>query len=169
MERKYELTNETIVFKGRTLHRIRALRPIPSISVAAGDLGGFVENDRNLSHDGIAWVYDNALVYDNARVYGDARVCGSALVYGGARVYGNALAYGDARVSRTPKVLSGFPYVVTVTDNHIAAGCERHPPSVWAADGEAIIRHAGYPAEAAEWAAIVNTIAKAHGCTDRSE
>ena len=33
------------------LYRIRALRDIPEIDVKAGDLGGYVESENNLSHD----------------------------------------------------------------------------------------------------------------------
>src|SRR5260363_150925 len=44
-----------------------------------------------LSHEGEAWVYDNA------RVFGDARVSGNAWVFGNARVYDNARVSGNAR------------------------------------------------------------------------
>lgn len=52
--KKYELTKETKVIGGKTLFRIRALRSFGDIK--AGDLGGFIENERNLSHGGNAWV-----------------------------------------------------------------------------------------------------------------
>ena len=58
--------------------------------VKEGELGGYVEKEENLDHDGNAWVYGDAWVYGNAWVYGDARVYGNARVYGDARVYGNA-------------------------------------------------------------------------------
>ena len=85
--KKYELTDETIEFYGRTLHRIRACRDFVTIAgkqVKVGDLGGFVETEENLSHDGMCWVF------------GDAKVCGNTRVYGDAKVYGNAKVYGDA-------------------------------------------------------------------------
>ena len=67
--KKYELTNETKTLAGGTvLHRIRALRDIPRFGVKAGELGGFVEEENNLSQDGIAWVFDNAEVSGNAKV-----------------------------------------------------------------------------------------------------
>ena len=44
-ERKYEFTGE--VKDG--LNRIRALRDIPEFGVKAGDLGGWIEKERNLS------------------------------------------------------------------------------------------------------------------------
>ena len=100
--KKYELTEETINVFGKTLHRIRATRDFSNVH--AGDLGGFIENELNLSHDRDTWVYGNAWAYGEARVYGnalvsgEARVYGNALVSGDARVYGNALVSGDARV-----------------------------------------------------------------------
>uniref|UniRef100_UPI00174D473D polymer-forming cytoskeletal protein n=1 Tax=Anaerotruncus colihominis TaxID=169435 RepID=UPI00174D473D len=100
--KKYELTEETINVFGKTLHRIRATRDFSNVH--AGDLGGFIENELNLSHDRDTWVYGNAWAYGEARVYGnalvsgDARVYGNALVSGDARVEGKALVGGDARV-----------------------------------------------------------------------
>lgn len=63
--KKFELTSEFItnVF-GVKLFRIRAL--IEFGDVKAGDLGGYIEKEENLDHDGNAWVTGNA------RVYGDA-------------------------------------------------------------------------------------------------
>jgi hypothetical protein len=81
--KKYEmLQDQTIEWCGRTLYRIRALRDFGN--VRAGDVGGYIECERNLSQDDNARVYDNALVYDNARV------CGNAWVYGNTLVCGNA-------------------------------------------------------------------------------
>ena len=100
--KKYELTEETINVFGKTLHRIRATRDFSNVH--AGDLGGFIENELNLSHDRDTWVYGNAWAYGEARVYGnalvsgEARVYGNALVSGDARVEGKALVGGDARV-----------------------------------------------------------------------
>ena len=68
MERKYELTNETREFQGRVLHRIRALKDFGG--VRAGDLGGWVEKEDNLSQLGACWVYGNALVCGNAVITG---------------------------------------------------------------------------------------------------
>ena len=121
--KKYELTNETkTLADGTVLHRIRALRDIPRFGVKAGELGGFVEGENNLSQDGDAWVSGNAKVYgeakvlDNAKVFGKAwvsdnaggsgsvgvsgkaKVSGNACVYGNARVYGNAWVSGDVCV-----------------------------------------------------------------------
>lgn len=93
---KYELTSETRAVNGKTLFRIRALRDFSNVK--AGDLGGWVEGEWNLSQEGTCWVYDEAQVYDSARVYDSAQASGSALVCGSAQVYGSALVCGSARV-----------------------------------------------------------------------
>ena len=74
--KKYELTTNTKMRFGRKLFQIKAL--VSFGDVAAGDLGGYIEKEENLSHDGDAWVSGNAWVYGNAQVYGDARVYGNA-------------------------------------------------------------------------------------------
>ena len=97
--KKYELTNETkTLADGTVLHRIRALRDISLYGVKAGELGGFVEGENNLSQDGDAWVSGDAKVYGNARVSGNAKVSGNAEVYGNAEVCGNAKVCGNAEI-----------------------------------------------------------------------
>ncbi|MFA5659605.1 MAG: hypothetical protein WC900_10030, partial [Oscillospiraceae bacterium] len=81
--KKYEFTDEVKEYPGVCLKRIKALRDINGVC-KKGDLGGFIENEKNLNVSGNAWVYGNAQVYGDAWVYGDAQV------YGGARVYGDA-------------------------------------------------------------------------------
>ena len=87
--KKFELTAEfvTNVF-GEKLFRIKAL--VAFGNVEKGELGGFIEKEDNLSHDGNAWVYGDAQVSGNARVYGNAWVSGNAQVSGDAWVYGDA-------------------------------------------------------------------------------
>lgn len=101
--RKFELTTDFITVFGIKLFRIKAL--IEFGSVKAGELGGYVEKEENLSQEGNAWVYDNARVCDNARVYGNAGVCGNAKVYDNVRVHGNAWVCGNARVYGNARVL----------------------------------------------------------------
>ena len=95
--KKYELTSETKIVFGHILYRIKALSSFGCVS--AGDLGGFLESEKNLSQNGNAWVFGNAEVYGNAEVSGNAWVYGDARVSGDARVYGDARASGDAEVS----------------------------------------------------------------------
>ena len=86
--KKFELTTDTKMFLGRKLFRIKAL--ISFGNVRAGDMGGYIEKEENLSQYGNAWVYGNAKVYGNALVSGDALVSGNAEVSGDALVSGNA-------------------------------------------------------------------------------
>ncbi|WP_375656308.1 hypothetical protein [Bartonella sp. MR63HLJHH] len=95
MQKKFALTNETRVFGNHTLYRIKALKDFSDVK--AGDLGGFIEKEDNLSHDGNCWVYDEALVFKNGHVYENARVYDNAIVAG--YVYDNAHVYGNAVIS----------------------------------------------------------------------
>ena len=65
MDKKYELTSGSIELDGSILHRIRALRNFSDVK--AGDQGGWVKSEYNLSHTGSCWIYDDAKVYDDAR------------------------------------------------------------------------------------------------------
>ena len=100
--KKYELSNITIEFNGVTLYRIKALKDFSDVK--AGDLGGWVEKEDNLSQSGDAWiggdakVYGNAVVCDNAKVFGKAKVHDNAFVRDNAWVYDNAQVYGRAKV-----------------------------------------------------------------------
>lgn len=97
--KKYELTDDTMEIEGRVLHRIRALVDIPAIGVSAGDLGGYIESERNLSHEGHCWVGMDAIVKDYASVRDDALVSGDAFVGGHATVRGYTAVKDKAFVS----------------------------------------------------------------------
>jgi len=98
MNKKFELVPQ----ENTLLFRIRALKDFSDVK--AGDLGGFVAAEDNLSHDGNCWVYGAAQVYGSAHVFGNAQVHGSALVYGDAVVHGNVQVYGSARVYDNARV-----------------------------------------------------------------
>lgn len=108
--KKYELTAETKEIGGKILHRIRALIDIPEHDVKAGDLGGWIEAERNLSQKGAAWVRGDAVVTgaawvtDSARVTDSACVTGSACVTDEARVTGKAWVRGNAVVTDEARV-----------------------------------------------------------------
>jgi hypothetical protein len=93
---KYKLTDKTKKHGEVTLYRIQALQDFGNVK--AGEYGGWVENQLNLSQKGNCWVYGNAWVSGDALVSGDARVCGNTWVSGNTLVSGDALVYGDARV-----------------------------------------------------------------------
>ena len=108
MAKKYEFTGETKAWLGHTLHRIRALSSFEGVK--AGDLGGWIEKEENLSQGGSAWVYGSAVVGasavvdDSAVVYGEAVVCGSAVVCDSARVYDSARVCDEAVVCGSARV-----------------------------------------------------------------
>ena len=132
--KKYELTTEILQYAGYTLHRIKAVKNFGSVK--AGELGGWIESEENLSQADNAWVYNNAKVFDKARVYGDAAVsddatvCGYAIVSDNARVYdnaevsdyvevfenaivfGHAKVYGKATINGDAKVYDAADYIV---------------------------------------------------------
>ena len=74
--KKFEFTGETktisLLFRTATLHRIRAVAEFGLVKI--GDLGGWIEKEENLSHEGKAWVC------------GDAKVCGNAEVFSASHV-----------------------------------------------------------------------------------
>ncbi len=96
-EKKYELVaDQQIIVAGMALYRVRALKDFGSVT--AGDLGGFVQSERNLSHYGDCWVADDAQVYEEAVVSGAARVFARAQIYGHARVGDKGQVLGNAQV-----------------------------------------------------------------------
>ena len=103
--KKYELTNETKEWCGHTLHRIRAIKDFGAVK--AGELGGWVESEYNLSQDGNCWIYDDATVCDYGAVCEYAIVGGRAAVREHALVYGHAVVYDDAEVYGRATVCDG--------------------------------------------------------------
>ena len=119
MEKKYELTDEILEVGGHVLHRIKALRNFGNIK--QGEIGGWIENEDNLSHCGDCWVYDDAKVYGNAEVLGDAKVCENAKVYAFAKVYNKATVYGFAEVYDDAEIfgnarVNGYAKVYGITE-----------------------------------------------------
>ena len=136
MDKKYSLTDETITLEdGTVLHRIKAEKDIPYDGIhlkvfyaRKGDLGGWIESEKNLSQDGLCWVknegkvYGNAKVCENTHISGDAKVYGNAIIGGfssvsdNAKVYGNAEIYergnikGNAQIYGNAKINSGWVY-----------------------------------------------------------
>jgi acyl-[acyl carrier protein]--UDP-N-acetylglucosamine O-acyltransferase len=103
MNKKYELTD--IAHPDiPALHRIRALRDIPTSGVKKGDLGGYIEKEDNLSHEWSCWVHKEARVCEEAQVSWHAQISGSARVSGDAQIYGHARISGDAQVSGNVQV-----------------------------------------------------------------
>ncbi len=94
---KYEFTEETLDWKGKTLHRIRALRDFGDVK--AGDIGCWIEKEKNLSHNGDCWIYDSAKVYGSAIVCDSAKICDSTKICGSAKVYDSTKICGSACIN----------------------------------------------------------------------
>lgn len=75
----------------KPVYRICATRDIEGSNVKAGDWGGFIEEEENLSHDGDCWIDDDVIVSTGARVYGNARIYRHSIISEKARIYGNAI------------------------------------------------------------------------------
>lgn len=88
-DKKYEiLLGDSRQHNDVTVYRIKALKDFHLVK--AGDIGGYIEKESNLSHDGNCWIHNDAIVYGDAVVLEDAKVCDHAIVRGHARVSGNA-------------------------------------------------------------------------------
>lgn len=114
MSKKYTLLKgNSIKVDGKTLYRVKALRSFSDVK--KGDIGGYIETEDNLSHEGSAWVYDEARVHDKPLVSGFASVRGDARVSGKVHVY------------YTVPTLRTSSYYVTILKEHIQIECETIP------------------------------------------
>ena len=127
MRKKYELTDITKKSRsGDTLYRIRALKDfylVDGTLIKAGNFGGFVKGEENLSQNHSCWVGEYSIVCGNAKVLDDALVSGHAQILDNAvikessRVMGSAIVKGKAAITGHAKV-SGC---ARIKDNAIIA------------------------------------------------
>ena len=105
-QKKYEFTGKIKTIFGIEFKQIRAI--ISFGCVVAGEIGGWIECEENLSQSGNAWVSGNARVYGDARVSGDARVKkdDDYMVIGGAGRYNRFTTFFKCR-DKTIKVICG--------------------------------------------------------------
>lgn len=86
----YDIDQEDGTSKSVKMYRVRALRDIGKVA-KKGDIGGFIQSEKNLSQNGECWVdkdciiCGDAVVKDdsivrNTRMYGGSTVCGSSTV-----------------------------------------------------------------------------------------
>ena len=95
--KKYEILMDeenTIECEGHILHRIKALRDFND--VREGDIGGYVENENNLSHKGSCWIYDEAKAMDNSRMYDNSIICDYSTMYDNSRMYDNSIMHDNS-------------------------------------------------------------------------
>ena len=103
-QKKYELTDEMKSVMGKNLHRIRYLIDIPAHGIDAGDLGGWVENEENLSQTGNCCVIGNGCVLENGRVTENGCVAENGQVAGNGQVAENGCVIGNGRVDENGRV-----------------------------------------------------------------
>lgn len=96
MKKKYEILKEEKQIGKATVHRIIAVRNFGDVK--KGDLGGFIESESNLSHEGKCWVYDDSAVYEFAEVKDNAKIAGNSKVFSLSLVCGNATVVFDSSV-----------------------------------------------------------------------
>ncbi|HVI40488.1 MAG TPA: hypothetical protein VM577_07500 [Anaerovoracaceae bacterium] len=108
-QKKYELLKDQLILFGDTrLYRIRALRDFGDVK--AGDLGGYVEAEKNLSHSGTAWVADDARSFGDAQILDAGRLSDAAWAFGNAklrdrgRVFGNAWIFADTEICDAARI-----------------------------------------------------------------
>lgn len=128
MNKKFELVNEKYITlkDGRKLYQIRALREIQNeriiVSIKKGELGGYVESEKNLSQEGNSWICQSARVYENALVKDGSLVGNKVIVRGNAAIeddaYVRAMSIGktiiedNARIGGISTVGLEDPFVV---------------------------------------------------------
>lgn len=101
-EKKFQLTDSTI-YNSKILYRVQALKDFGDVK--AGDKGGWVESEENLSHHGNCWIYDDAMVFEyshvleNAKIVNNAKVLGFSCVAGNAIIGHNAILNGDVYIN----------------------------------------------------------------------
>lgn len=92
--------DEHFVYPGT--YRIKAIKSFGDVE--EGDIGGYVRSEKNLSHSGFSWVYDNAVVKDDAIVKDDAKIMGTSVISDNAKVYGNAVVNGNSKIDNFSQV-----------------------------------------------------------------
>lgn len=96
--KKYILTDYTCQVDGQTLYRIRAVKSFPGVK--AGELGGYVAGEHNLSQYGNSWIQTDSKVFNLAYV-GDNAIVRKSIMYGNAKAIENCRVihttmYGDS-------------------------------------------------------------------------
>ncbi|MBY0361842.1 MAG: hypothetical protein K2X45_08030 [Phreatobacter sp.] len=171
--KKYALTTTSRLIDGKPAYQIKALVNIDRFGVKAGDLGGFVSGEDNLSQKGDCWIRQTSYALDRSRVSGNALladrsivkdeavITDNAIVSKQSSVSGKAMVSGDAQVMRQSHVSDNARIYdeAIVDDRSTVSGRGR-------VFGQAMVTadsHVSHYAEACEQAAI------AHGARLKDE
>lgn len=101
--KKFELdhTSQT-KYNGRTLYRIKALKDFVTTDgslIHKGDLGGYVQSEKNLDQNGTSWIFKGALALDDSRVKDDAQLHHDALIKDNAVIKNRASAHNNVKIT----------------------------------------------------------------------
>ena len=138
MDKKYEFTGVTMEVVSDTTCKRTLLNQIVSLvdigDIKAGTIGGYIESEENLSHDGNCWVgecgiamgnsrvHENAVVTsygvvkDNANVHGTCIIRGGAVIGNRAEIFGNTIIDGDIVVMNAAKIGDNESTINMITD-----------------------------------------------------
>ena len=96
-------TNETTYYEGVLLRRIRAKKSFTLITgetIKKGQLGGFIQNELNLAHDGNCWVsFDSKVFGIHTRIRNDALVSEESIVGEACWIDGKVWIHGKSEGS----------------------------------------------------------------------
>lgn len=99
-----------VLSDGTVLKRIVALRDIPLHNVKAGDVGGYIEDEKMLKQTGSSWVGGDAKIYGHSRVLDDSLVTDYAELFH-SLLTGDVIVSGQAKLSES--ALKGERIVIT--------------------------------------------------------
>ena len=91
--------------------RLKPVRLYQIQRLSDGQLGGFIESEKNLSQEGDCWVGPGSMVYGDACVFDNAKIFGKSTIKDNAKIFGdstcndclienNVLVYGNAHIRR---------------------------------------------------------------------
>lgn len=108
-ERKYRiLEDDTIVVDDVTLYRIEAIRSFSN--VPRGTLGGYIQAEKNLSHEGNCWIYNDAMALGNSKVMKNGKMYNLSCIKDNARLLGNSKMH-DKSMMKDFAVVKGEVYL----------------------------------------------------------
>lgn len=75
---KYEFSGVTKERSGIILRQVRAIQDFGEIK--AGDVGGFIQHEHNLSQSGLCWLDKDSICYGDSKITSDAFVANSTII-----------------------------------------------------------------------------------------
>jgi hypothetical protein len=130
LKSKYVLV-EPVIIRGVKVYRVKATKDFNDVKM--GDLGGYVQSEKNLSKEGLCWIYDDAMVLENARLRGNAKLKDKAIIEGDSIIEDSSVlrdqsyASGSSRV-KGGSLISGKTKIFNslVFDEYLSNTCVNH-------------------------------------------